>query len=85
LRQPIEKANRKKGSNLQLTTVKMRSLTTPTSSWARRTSSSRSRISTRLSSPPCVVDGFSPKAVEGEREIKWRKEFLRKIGYKLRA
>jgi len=30
-----------------------------------------------------VVDGFSPKGVEDEREIKWRKEFLRKIGYKL--
>jgi adenosine/AMP kinase len=30
-----------------------------------------------------VVDGFSPKGVEDEAEIKWRKEFLRKIGYKL--
>lgn len=30
-----------------------------------------------------VVDGFSPKGVEEEGEIKWRKEFLRKIGYKL--
>src|SRR5579871_1285107 len=30
-----------------------------------------------------VVDGFSPKGVEDEGEIKWRKEFLRKIGYKL--
>jgi len=28
------------------------------------------------------VDGFSPKGVEGDGEIKWRKEFLRKIGYK---
>src|SRR5512136_2864052 len=26
-----------------------------------------------------VVDGFSPKGVEDEAEIKWRKEFLRKI------
>jgi adenosine/AMP kinase len=30
-----------------------------------------------------VVDGFSAKGVEDEAEIKWRKEFLRKIGYKL--
>jgi adenosine/AMP kinase len=30
-----------------------------------------------------VVDRFSPKGVEDEGEIKWRKEFLRKIGYKL--
>ena len=30
-----------------------------------------------------VVDGFSPKGVEDEGEIKWRKDFLRKIGYKL--
>jgi len=30
-----------------------------------------------------VVDGFSPKGVEDEGEIKWRKEFLRQIGYKL--
>ena len=30
-----------------------------------------------------VVDGFSPKGVEDDGEIKWRKEFLRKIGYKL--
>jgi adenosine/AMP kinase len=30
-----------------------------------------------------VVDGISPKGVEDEGEIKWRKEFLRKIGYKL--
>jgi hypothetical protein len=28
-----------------------------------------------------VVDGFSPKGVEGE--IRWRKDFLRRIGYKL--
>src|SRR5512136_926445 len=26
-----------------------------------------------------VVDGFSPRGVEDEGEIKWRKEFLRKI------
>jgi adenosine/AMP kinase len=32
---------------------------------------------------PGVVDGFSPKGLEDEGEIKWRKEFLRKIGYKL--
>jgi adenosine/AMP kinase len=30
-----------------------------------------------------VVDGFSPKGVEDEDEIRWRKDFLRKIGYKL--
>jgi adenosine/AMP kinase len=30
-----------------------------------------------------VVDGLSQKGVEDETEIKWRKDFLRKIGYKL--
>ncbi|MEM2312918.1 MAG: adenosine-specific kinase [Candidatus Nezhaarchaeales archaeon] len=30
-----------------------------------------------------VVDGFKSKGIEGEKEIKERKEFLRKIGYKL--
>jgi len=30
-----------------------------------------------------VIDGFSPKGVEDEQEKKERKEFLRKIGYKL--
>jgi len=30
-----------------------------------------------------VVDGSAPKGVEDEGEIKWRKDFLRKIGYKL--
>jgi adenosine/AMP kinase len=30
-----------------------------------------------------VIDGFKSKGVEGEAEIKERKEFLRKIGYKL--
>jgi len=29
-----------------------------------------------------VVDGSKPKGVEDEKGIKWRKEFLRKIGYK---
>ena len=29
-----------------------------------------------------VVDGFSPKGVEDDGEIKWRKDFLRQIGYK---
>lgn len=29
-----------------------------------------------------VVDGSSPKGVEDESEIQWRKDFLRKIGYK---
>lgn len=30
-----------------------------------------------------VIDGFSPQGVEGEEDIKARKDFLRKIGYKL--
>ena len=30
-----------------------------------------------------VVDGFSPKGVEDADGIAWRKNFLRKIGYKL--
>jgi uncharacterized protein len=30
-----------------------------------------------------VVDGFSPKGIEGEEDIAWRKGFLRQIGYKL--
>lgn len=30
-----------------------------------------------------VVDGSSPKGVEGDEDIAWRKDFLRKIGYKL--
>jgi adenosine/AMP kinase len=30
-----------------------------------------------------VVDGFSPKGVEDDAEIKWRKDFLRQIGYKV--
>jgi uncharacterized protein len=30
-----------------------------------------------------VVDGFSPKGIEGEEDIAWRKGFLRAIGYKL--
>lgn len=30
-----------------------------------------------------VVDGFSPKGVEGEADIQWRKGLLRQIGYKL--
>lgn len=29
-----------------------------------------------------VVDGFSPKGVEGDEDITWRKSFLRMIGYK---
>ncbi|HOL50177.1 MAG TPA: adenosine-specific kinase [bacterium] len=29
-----------------------------------------------------VIDGFSIKGVEDEEEIKWRKDLLRKIGYK---
>ncbi|MBA2123620.1 hypothetical protein B9J78_01560 [bacterium Unc6] len=30
-----------------------------------------------------VIDGFSPKGTEKEEDIKWRKSFLRSIGYKL--
>ena len=30
-----------------------------------------------------VVDGFHTKGIEDEEEIKWRKNFLRQIGYKL--
>ncbi|MDD3180024.1 MAG: adenosine-specific kinase [Opitutaceae bacterium] len=29
-----------------------------------------------------VIDGSSPKGVEGEADIAWRKNFLRQIGYK---
>src|SRR4030067_569034 len=30
-----------------------------------------------------VIDGFPPKGVEGPADIQWRKDLLRKIGYKL--
>jgi len=30
-----------------------------------------------------VVDGFPTKGIEDEAEIKWRKDFLRQIGYKV--
>jgi uncharacterized protein len=30
-----------------------------------------------------VVDGASPKGVEGDEDIAWRRGLLRKIGYKL--
>ena len=30
-----------------------------------------------------VIDGFSPKGVETDKDVQERKEFLRKIGYKL--
>nr|MDO8133536.1 adenosine-specific kinase [Candidatus Njordarchaeum guaymaensis] len=30
-----------------------------------------------------VIDGYKPKGIETEKDIKERKEFLRKIGYKL--
>jgi adenosine/AMP kinase len=30
-----------------------------------------------------VVDGFAPKGTEGDKDIAWRKSFLRTIGYKL--
>ena len=31
-----------------------------------------------------VIDGAKPKGVESEKDILWRKDFLRKIGYKLK-
>ncbi len=30
-----------------------------------------------------VIDGFSPKGVEAPADVQWRKDLLRKIGYKL--
>jgi uncharacterized protein len=30
-----------------------------------------------------VVDGFAPRGVEDDADVSWRKNFLRKIGYKL--
>jgi adenosine/AMP kinase len=30
-----------------------------------------------------VIDGSTPKGIESDTDIKWRKDFLRKIGYKL--
>ncbi len=30
-----------------------------------------------------VIDGFSPKGIEGEEDVKWRKDILRQFGYKL--
>ena len=30
-----------------------------------------------------VVDGLLTKGIEGDEDIQWRKNFLRKIGYKL--
>jgi adenosine/AMP kinase len=30
-----------------------------------------------------VIDGFSPKGIEGEEDIAWRQDFLRTIGYTL--
>lgn len=30
-----------------------------------------------------VIDGSKPKGIESDADIKWRKDFLRKIGYKL--
>jgi adenosine/AMP kinase len=30
-----------------------------------------------------VIDGFSPKGVEGPADLQWRKDLLRKIGYKI--
>jgi hypothetical protein len=29
-----------------------------------------------------VVDGFPPQGVEKEKDVAWRKDFLRMIGYK---
>jgi adenosine/AMP kinase len=30
-----------------------------------------------------VIDGAKPQGIEGREDVKWRKELLRKIGYKL--
>jgi uncharacterized protein len=30
-----------------------------------------------------VIDGFSPKGVEEEKDRTWRKDLLRKFGYKI--
>lgn len=30
-----------------------------------------------------VIDGFKPQGIESAEDINWRKDFLRKIGYKL--
>lgn len=30
-----------------------------------------------------IIDGFAPKGIENNEDIAWRREFLRKIGYKL--
>ena len=30
-----------------------------------------------------VIDGFSPKGIEGEGDVAWRKNLLRQFGYKL--
>jgi len=30
-----------------------------------------------------VIDGSSPKGVEAQADVQWRKDLLRKIGYKL--
>ncbi|MGC8810904.1 MAG: adenosine-specific kinase [bacterium] len=30
-----------------------------------------------------VIDGSSPKGIEGESDMRWRKDLLRKIGYKI--
>ena len=30
-----------------------------------------------------VIDGYIPKGIENKEDIKWRKKFLRNIGYKL--
>jgi hypothetical protein len=29
-----------------------------------------------------VIDGLTSKGIEGEQDIAWRKDLLRKIGYK---
>jgi uncharacterized protein len=30
-----------------------------------------------------VIDGLSPKGIEGEDDVAWRKNLLRQLGYKL--
>ena len=50
-------------------------------------SSARPRIRSRWSWPRPTregeFDGFSPKGIEGEDDVAWRKNLLRQFGYKL--
>ena len=43
----------------------------------------RQILACRVEHPLGVIDGVKTKGLETEADIKWRKDFLRKIGYKL--